>query len=71
MAEQPRAERPALDVAHRARVVVGQEGLRAVALDRGLDPLGRAAQGFVPRDALEAALALPAHPAQRVQETVG
>jgi hypothetical protein len=42
-----------------------------MALDRGLDPLGRAAQGFVPRDALEAALAFPADPAQRVQETVG
>ena len=65
VAEQPRPERPALDVPHRARVVVRQDRLGPVALDGVLEAVRREPQRLVPGDLLETALALAPDAAQR------
>ena len=70
VAEQPRPERPALDVPHRARVVVREDRLGPVALDGALEALRREPQRLLPRDLLETALALAPDAAQRMQEAV-
>ena len=69
--EEARARRPALDDAHRAREVVGQHGLRPVAVDRASDAGGRELERLVPGDPLEAPFALGADPPLRVRQPVG
>ena len=66
VAEQPRPERPALDVPHRARVVVREDRLGPVALDGvagGPSAVSRSASSQ--RDLLETTLALAPDAAQR------
>ena len=77
--EQARAERveeaavhaAVGEQAHVAGVRVGQDRLRPVLGGDRAQPLGDRAERLVPRDALEAPLALAAHAPQRVQQAVG
>ena len=67
-AEEPLAHRRALDEAHRAREVVGEDGLRAVPLDRAAQPGGDEVERLAPGDSLEAALAFGADAPEGVEE---
>ncbi len=69
--EEAAIHRASLQQAHRPRVGVGEDRLRAVRR-RGnrSEPGGDRRERFVPRDALEAALALASHAPHRVQHPV-
>ena len=67
--EEARGHAVALHQAHGAGVAVGQDGLR-VARGDGLQPGGDGVERLVPADGLEAAAALGAHAAQRLQHAL-
>jgi hypothetical protein len=64
------ADGAALHQAHGAGVVVGPDGLGAVAVHRLAQPRGQQVEGLVPADGREAALALGADPQQRPGEAL-
>ncbi len=68
--EEAGRHRLALQQAHGAAIAVGQDGFRRPRGD-GLEAAGDGGQRLVPADALELALALLAHPAQRMQQALG
>ena len=70
--EEAPVHRAVLQIAHRARVAVGHDGLRTVGRGRDAGEARRnLVERLVPRDAGEAAFAFAAHAAHRMQHAVG